>query len=220
MELDFSQFNLTKVKLIKDGGLEAHWTQTIQNGAITDTEEDTKKSTRAPHPDLVTKITTLKMMLAKLWGYNDPKTIVENEKFKGTPEQIDKMKKEYLEQLKSIEVTGVVVRGSGEKMSVNITGKRKMNKGIFQGMNSPRIQLNQKIYGFENDLEDLVPDIKEEVFEYLFKGKCENPTLFGEDQQAGEKNETKNEAPKDEKKEEKPKKRKKGERQPAEPGVE
>ena len=50
-------------------------------------------------------------------------------------------------------------------------------------MNSGRIQLNQKLYGFENDLEDIVPNICKEVFEYLFEGKCLNPTLFGDAEQ-------------------------------------
>lgn len=183
MNLDFSQFNLTKVKLIKDGGLDVHWEQTVQNGAITDTEKEHKESTRAPHPDLVTKINALKPMLGQLWGYNTVKITIDNEKFNGTPDQKDKANRAYNELLKDIEVTGIVVRGVGEKMSVNITGKRKMYKNIFQGMNSPKIQLNQKIYGFENDLEDLVPEIKQEVYEYLFKGKCQNPTLFGEENQ-------------------------------------
>jgi len=210
MDLDFSQFNLTKVKLIKDGGLDVHWEQTVKNGAITDTEKEHKESTREPHPDLVTKINTLKPMLAELWGYHTVKLTIDNDKFNGTPEQLDKAKRAYTELLKDIEVSGIVIRGAGEKMSVNITGKRRMYKKIFQGMNSPKIQLNQKLYGFENDLEDLVPEIKKEVFEYLFNGKCANPTLFGDKEQTG-----KEEKPKEEVKA----KRKKGEPQPELPTV-
>lgn len=187
MELDFSQFNLTKVKLIKDGGLDVHWEQTVKNGAITDTEKEHKESTREPHPDLVTKINFLKPLLAKMWGFDAVKLMSENEKFKGTADQIDKAKRAYTDLLKDLEVSGIMIRGAGEKMVVNITGKRRMYKKIFQPCGSGRIQLNQKLYGFENDIEDLVPEIKQEVYDYLFKGKCANPTLFGDKEQNGKK---------------------------------
>ena len=176
-------FTLGKVKLLPNDGLFSEWEFINKNGALTDTDEDKKGSTREPHPDLVTKIETLKPFLAKMWGINYAVVIAESKDFGGDPKHIDAMKRAYLERLKDIVVTSISVKGKDEKMAVVITGKMRMYKNIFQPMNSGRIQINQKLYGFENDLQDLVPKICEEVFEYLFNGKCANPTLFGADEQ-------------------------------------
>ena len=213
--IEKESFRLEKVRLTKDGGLDVHYVRNYKEGALSYTDREHIESTKDPHPDLVTKISTLKPILAKMWGYADPKIIVENEKFKATPDQIERIKRLYNEQLQKIEVTGIVVRGEGEKMVVNITGKRKIEGKIAQPLNSPRIALEQKLYGCENDIEDLVPEIKDEVYQYLFEGKCANPTLFGDAEQkgAGTKEEEKPKA------EEKTKKRKKGEPQPKEPNI-
>ncbi len=181
--IDLTSFNLEKVKLGANGGVTAHWEHTYMQGALTYIDNDDKTSSREPHPDLVTKINTLKPLLAKMWGFNYAVVIAESDKFGGEHKHIDAMKRAYNEQLKDIVVTGISIRGKKEKMAVVITGKRRMYKNIFQGMNSGRIQLNQKLYGFENDLEDLIPEICKEVFEYLFEGKCQNPTLFGDKEQ-------------------------------------
>ena len=182
-EISLDRFTLDKVKLITDGGLMVKWEQIERQGALTYTEQEDKTSTKEPHPDLVTKIESLKPFLAKMWGFNYAVIIAESEKFGGDPNHIDAMKRAYSELLKDITVTGISVKGKGEKMAVVITGKRKMYKKIYQPMNSGRIQLNQKLYGFENDLQDMVPEICEEVYEYLFNGKCQSPTLFGDNEQ-------------------------------------
>jgi hypothetical protein len=182
-QISLDRFNLEKVKLGTDGGVTAHWEQTTIEGALTYIDQENKTSTKEPHPDLVNKIEILKPFLAKMWGVNYPVVIAESKSFGGDPKHIDAMKKAYNEQLKDITVTGISIKGKKEKLAVVITGKRRMYKNIFQPMNSGRIQLNQKLYGFENDLEDLVPEIKKEVYEYLFEDKCLNPTLFGENEQ-------------------------------------
>lgn len=186
-KINISQFNLEKVKLIKDGGLSVQWEQTQMKGALPYIDKEHKTSTKDPHPHLVTKINALKPFLAKLWRYDDMQIIAGSKQFDASANQKDAAERAYVEQLKDIEITGLITRGEGEKLAVNIIGKRRMYQNIFQAMNSPRIQINQKLYGFENDLEDLVSEIKQEVYEYLFEDKCANPTLFGEDEQQGKK---------------------------------
>lgn len=177
-EISLDRFSLSKIKLNADGGVSAKWEQIDKQGALTYIDQEDKTSTKEPHPDLVSQIEILKPFLAKMWGYNYAVTVAESKEFKGSAKNIDDMKRAYNEMLDSITVTGISVRGEGAKLAVLITGKRKIYKKIYQPMNSGLIKIEQKLYGFENDLEDIVPKIIEEVYEYLFNGKCQNPTLF------------------------------------------
>lgn len=190
IETSLDRFSLEKVKLVSDGGLDVHFELIDVEGNLTFTDKNHKTSNKEPHPDLVTKIKALKPILAELWGYHAVKILTGAEKFKGSHEQQEAGKREYLEQLKKIEVTGIILYGKGTDLQVKITGKRQIYKKIYLPMLSSKIKLSDTIFGFEGDLEEIVEEIRKEVYEYLFNGKQAQLSLFGDKEQKGAKNET------------------------------
>jgi len=184
-----NNFALTKVKIIKNGGLDVTYRETKTDKGITDTIDINIKNTVNPHPDLVDKIGELKEYLTKCYGFDD---VIKVAKSKGLQKgQMDAFKKVletienvHKEQMKKIAITSVsingVVENDKDKRSVVISGTHLMENNSKTALNSPRIKLNTNQFKFEADVQDIINDLSEEVSLYLFDGKKAQLELFGE----------------------------------------
>lgn len=180
-------FQLTGVKLIKDGGLEATYRDQKTDKGITDSIEVLIKNTVNPHPDLVNKINELKGYLAKCYKMdsmivlsNSKGLSVEHEKAFASVQKV--INNVYNETMKKIAITGISlngeIEGDKDKRSVVITGTQLMDNGSKTALNSPRIKLNSNQFMFEADVQEIINSISDEVEEYLFNNKKAQQDLF------------------------------------------
>ena len=68
-------------------------------------------------------------------------------------------------------------------------GKETIQKLGVSALNTPRIKFSSNVYGWEDTLEELIEEIREETYEYLFNGKRAQLSCFGEAEQQGKSNE-------------------------------
>ncbi len=189
MKKDQDNISLSKVKLIKGGGLEVHYTESVRDGDITDKLSFAVKNTINPHPDLVKKIEALKDYLARCYGFNGINVLMDSKQLKPAEEKafdkvrnlIDVMVKETM---KKIDITGVSINGEidGEKdkRSVVISGTMLQENNAKTALNSPRLKMNQDIFKIESDVKIIIDDLEDEVFLYLFENKKAQLALFDE----------------------------------------
>ena len=174
-------FNLSKVKLLPKGGIQAEYqvTQTIDGDAsLIDCNET---CTRDVHPDLAAMFEDLRTIVGRVFNITSFLTLLESDEMK-LPESKIMLARSFADELLSkIEVRGVSWSGTGDNVGVVITAVFETPNGLKTCINTPRIKMAQISFGFEEELETIVESIKTEVYAYLFKGKQAQLSLFGQD---------------------------------------
>lgn len=174
-------FALSKVKTLKNGGLDVHYevTETIGNESYTNKYH--VKSAKDIHPDLRGCFKRLRPIMGRIFNITSFLSLVETSDFKATKEQ-NELSRDYTdEMLKNIEVRGVSFSGQDDNVGVVLTGLFAVSNDQKTAINSPRLEFNAKTFGFEKELEEIAADIETEVYAFLFKGKKAQLELFGAD---------------------------------------
>lgn len=97
--------------------------------------------------------------------------MVETDDFKANKNQKEVARNFADEMLKKIEVRGVSYSGQDDNVGVVLTGLFTVSNNQKTAINSPRLKFNTETFGFEEELEEIVADIENEVYAFLFKGK-------------------------------------------------
>lgn len=173
-------FALSKVKTLKDGGLDVHYevTETIGNERYTNKYH--VESAKDIHPDLRDCFDRLRPIMGRIFNITSFLSMVETSDFKATKKQSELSRDFADEMLKNIEVRGVSFSGQDDNVGVVLTGLFTVNNQKT-AINSPRLKFNTETFGFEEELEAIVADIENEVYAFLFKGKKAQLELFGAD---------------------------------------
>lgn len=174
-------FNLSKVKLLPKGGIQAEYqvTQTIDGDASLIDRNET--CTRDVHPDLAAAFEDLRPIVGRVFNITSFLTLLESDEMK-LPESKIMLARSFADELLSkIEVRGVSWSGTGDNVGVVITAVFETPNGLKTCINTPRIKMAQISFGFEEELETIAESIKTEVYAYLFKGKQAQLSLFGQD---------------------------------------
>lgn len=173
-------FALSKVKTLKDGGLDVHYevTETIGNESYTNKYH--VESAKDIHPDLRECFDRLRPIMGRIFNITSFLSMVETDDFKANKNQKEVARNFADEMLKNIEVRGVSYSGQ-DNVGVVLTGLFTVSNNQKTAINSPRLKFNTETFGFEEELEEIVSDIENEVYEFLFKGKKAQLELFGAD---------------------------------------
>lgn len=174
-------FALSKVKTLKNGGLDVHYevTETIGNESYTNKYH--VKSAKDIHPDLRGCFKRLRPIMGRIFNITSFLSLVETSDFKATKKQNELSRDFTDELLKNIEVRGVSFSGQDYNVGVVLTGLFAVSNDQKTAINSPRLVFNTKTFGFEKELEEIAADIETEVYAFLFKGKKAQLELFGAD---------------------------------------
>lgn len=174
-------FALSKVKTLKDGGLDVHYevTETIGNESYTNKYHI--ESAKDIHPDLRDCFDRLRPIMGRIFNITSFLSMVETSDFKATKKQSELSRDFADEMLKNIEVRGVSFSGQDDNVGVVLMGLFTVSKNQKTAINSPRLKFNTETFGFEEELESIVADIENEVYAFLFKGKKAQLELFGAD---------------------------------------
>lgn len=174
-------FALSKVKALKNGGLDVHYEVTETIGDESYTNKYHVKSAKDIHPDLRGCFKRLRPIMGRIFNITSFLSLVETSDFKATKQQSELSRDFTDEMLKNIEVRGVSFSGQDDNVGVVLTGLFAVSNDQKTAINSPRLEFNAKTFGFENELEEIAADIETEVYAFLFKGKKAQLELFGAD---------------------------------------
>jgi hypothetical protein len=174
-------FALSKVKTLKNGGLDVHYevTETIGNESYTNKYH--VESAKDIHPDLRDCFDRLRPIMGRIFNITSFLSMVETSDFKATKKQSELSRDFADEMLKNIKVRGVSFSGQDDNVGVVLTGLFTVSNNQKTAINSPRLKFNTETFGFEEELEAIVADIENEVYAFLFKGKKAQLELFGAD---------------------------------------
>ena len=175
------KFSLSKVKLLKDGGLDVHYEVTEVVGNESYTNKYHVLSAKDIHPDLRDCFDRLRPIMGRIFNITSFLSMVETSDFKATKKQSELSRDFADEMLKNIEVRGVSFSGQDDNVGVVLTGLFTVSNNQKTAINSPRLKFNTETFGFEEELEAIVADIENEVYAFLFKGKKAQLKLFGAD---------------------------------------
>lgn len=175
------KFSLSKVKLLKDGGLDVHYEVTEVVGNESYTNKYHVESAKDIHPDLRDCFDRLRPIMGRIFNITSFLSMVETSDFKATKKQSELSRDFADEMLKNIDVRGVSFSGQDDNVGVVLTGLFTVSNNQKTAINSPRLKFNTETFGFEEELEEIAADIENEVYAFLFKGKKAQLELFGAD---------------------------------------
>ena len=184
-------FNLSKVKLNPHGGLQADYQVTETVGGEPSVTDYHANVSRDIHPDLSGLFEDLRPIVARVFNISSFLTLMESKEM-GLSDAKKNLARVFAQELiDKIDVRGVSWSGTDDNVGVIITAVFETPNGLKTCINTPRIKTAQISFGFEEEMEKIVDAIKKEVYEFLFKGKQAQLSLFG-DQPAGESGVAKN----------------------------
>lgn len=171
-------FALSKVKMLKDGGLDVHYevTETIGNESYTNKYH--VESAKDIHPDLRECFDRLRPIMGRIFNITSFLSMIEAN-FNVTKAQQEMARNFANEMLQNIDVRGVSYSGQDDNVSVVLSGVFTVSNNQKVAINSSRLKFNTITFGFEEELEDITATIETEVYAFLFKGKKAQLELFG-----------------------------------------
>lgn len=173
-------FNLSKVKLLPKGGIQAEYQVTVNVDGETSLIDRNETCTRDVHPDLLGLFEDLRNIVGRVFNITSFLSLLESDEFALSDAQ-KALARSFADQIvEKIEVRGVAWSGTGDNTGVVITSVFETPNGLKTCINTPRIKMATISFGFEEELEQIVEKIKTEVYAYLFKGKQAQLSLFGE----------------------------------------
>lgn len=174
-------FSLEKVKLGKDGGLEAQY-EIVE---VRDNESYVNNyhvsNSIDVHPDLANLFKDLRPIVARTFGMTSFLSMLESPDMKLPESKLLAARTFANEILNNIEVRGVSYSGKDENVGVVITAVYTTSNGLKTCINTPRLKMATISFGFEEELEAIVGKIEREVYAFLFEGKQAQLSLFGAD---------------------------------------
>lgn len=175
MKANRTNFSLCSVKVQKNGGLNLTYDLREIIGDETYQDKESKSSSKIPHPDLTNLLKSLVPTVARVFGHYRVKAVAEKENPKL------KLEDAVSEILSDINVTGIHLSGSNENSGLIISATYKTEGNQKVAINTHRIRYTDTVYGFEEDLEEVVQNIEDECFKYLYEGKKAQLQLFDEE---------------------------------------
>lgn len=178
--MEEKNFNLSKVKMLPKGGIQASYQLTETVGGEVSVTDYQATYTRDVHPDMTELFRDLRNIVARVFGMTSFLSFLATDEIK-LPEGKMILARSFADELKErIDVRGISLSGSEEDRAVVITAVYETENGLKTAINTPKIKTAQISYGFEEELDEIVDQIKSEVFRYLFEGKQAQLSLFGQ----------------------------------------
>lgn len=174
-------FSLEKVKLAKDGGIEAQYEVVETNGGESYVNHYAVNNAKEIHPDLANLFKDLRPIVARVFGITSFLSMLESPDMKLPESKLFIARSFADELLNNIEVRGVSYSGQDENVGVVITAVYTTGNGLKTCINTPRLKMATISFGFEEELETIVGKIEREVYAFLFEGKQAQLSLFGQD---------------------------------------
>lgn len=174
-------FSLSKVKLTKTGGLDVHYSVNEKLGSEFYRNKYHIMSSKDVHPDLRKLFRRLNPIVARVFNIGSfVSEVIEIPAFNASEEQKE-LAKDYAKScVDRVSVKGLSISGKDENIGVVISGLYETDELVKTAICTPKINYSTEVFGFESELEDIVYDIEDEVYKFLFEGKKAQLELFGD----------------------------------------
>ena len=174
----YDNFELKRVKFIPNG-LEVDYNDCMNVDGETVKTFHKVKNPEYPHPDLPNAAGKLRGYIVRLMGLMNFANITYLSDLSKQDKELDKQFKDFFE----IQATRITIREivrDEEKNTVIIKYEfTDIDLSLFK-MQTPKINLEGEILKFEIDMNTDLEGMKHEIFDYLFKGKRSQLSMFGD----------------------------------------
>lgn len=177
-KLELKHFDLSKAKLSKKG-MDVIF---FENG-----NKHTDEYNGEPHTDLIQLFDRLKLYMAMrldlLSGWDFAR-----EKCKKDNEALQEAITSHKDCINRCKISGISIVGENSLRAVKITGSVKCGDSSV-GLATPNINFASEKLGYEQDVDSLCEEIREEVYNYVFNNKRAQLDLEDEANKAEKENE-------------------------------
>lgn len=174
----YDNFELKRVKFIPNG-LEVDYNDCMNVDGETVKTFHKVKDPEYPHPDLQKEAGKLRGYIVRLMGLMNFANITYLSDLSKQDKELNKQFQDFFE----IQATRVsireIVRDEGNNTVIIKYEFAGTDLSLFK-MQTPKINLEGEILKFEIDMDTDLEGMKHEVFDYLFKGKRAQLSMFGE----------------------------------------
>lgn len=174
----YDNFELKRVKFIPNG-LEVDYNDCMNVDGETVKTFHKVKDPEYPHPDLPNEAGKLRGYIARLMGLMNFANITYLSDLSKQDKELDKQFKDFFETQATRIMIREIVRDE-EKNTVIIKYEFIGTDLSLFKMQTPKINLEGGIFKFEIDMDTDLEGMKHEIFDYLFKGKRAQLSMFGE----------------------------------------
>mgnify|MGYP005889415861 FL=1 len=174
----YDNFELKRVKFITNG-LEVDYNDCMNVDGETVKTFHKVKTPEYPHPDLQNEAGKLRGYIVRLMGLMNFANITYLSDLSKQDKELDKQFQDFFE----IQATRIIIREivrDEEKNTVIIKYEFTGTDLSLFKMQTPKINLEGEILKFEIDMNTDLEGMKHEIFDYLFKGKRAQLSMFGE----------------------------------------
>lgn len=174
----YYNFELKRVKFIPNG-LEVDYNYCMNVDGETVKAFHKVKNPEYPHPDLQNEAGKLRGYIVRLMGLMNFANITYLSDLSKQDKELDKQFKDFFE----IQATRILIREivrDEEKNTVIIKYEFTGTDLSLFKMQTPKINLEGEMLQFEIDMDTDLEGMKHEIFDYLFKGKRAQLSMFGE----------------------------------------
>lgn len=174
----YDNFELKRVKFIPNG-LEVDYNVCVNVDGETVKTFHKVKNPEYPHPDLRNEADKLRGYIVRLMGLMNFANITYLSDLSKQDKELDKQFKDFFE----IQATRILIREivrDEEKNTVIIKYEFTGTDLSLFKMQTPKINLEGEMLQFEIDMDTDLEGMKHEIFDYLFKGKRAQLSMFGE----------------------------------------
>lgn len=174
----YDNFELKRVKFIPNG-LEVDYNDCVNVDGETVKTFHKVKNPEYPHPDLRNKADKLRGYIVRLMGLMNFANITYLSDLSKQDKELEKQFQDFFE----IQDTRILIREiviGEEKNTVIIKYEFTGTDLSLFKMQTPKINLEGEILKFEIEMDSDLEYMKHEIFDYLFKGKRAQLSMFGE----------------------------------------
>lgn len=174
----YDNFELKRVKFIPNG-LEVDYNDCMNLDGETVKTFHRVKNPEYPHPDLQNEAGKLRGYIVRLMGLMNFANITYLSDLSKQDKELDKQFKDFFE----IQATRILIREivrDEEKNTVIIKYEFTGTDLSLFKMQTPKINLEGEMLQFKIDMDTDLEGMKHEIFDYLFKGKRAQLSMFGE----------------------------------------
>lgn len=162
-----------KFKLVENGGkgLDLKYSFLFEEQGQMFVKLITCENQLPPHDDLIKLFKSLRPIVAKIENIDYARRLLNLPGFEPTKIQLELTEATVQESMQSIEVTGISLSERRKEDGVIISYNKNDVNDMVTGTSTAWISLESTIYGIEEDLSDIIAEIKNEAYEYEFGSK-------------------------------------------------